>query len=197
MAGLKTVPAVVRDVSEYKTLEMALIENVQREDLNPLEQATAYASLVEDFKLTQEEVAQRVGKDRSSVANYIRLLKLPVEVKEMIQKNQLSMGHARALSSLEKSRDQIELAQRILRQQLNVRQTENLMRNWRNGRKGTFARVVRKPDPNVKAAQGKLQEHFGTKVVISATARGSGKIEIHYRNSDDLIRIYDRILGEE
>src|SRR5688572_4505188 len=128
-AGLKTIPAVVRDVSEFRTLEWALIENIQRQDLNPIEEATAYSSLIDDFHLTQEELAQRVGKDRSSVANYLRLLKLPAEVKDKIQRQELSMGHARALMSLEKAKDQIELANRIIAEQLNVRQVENLIRS--------------------------------------------------------------------
>ena len=188
MAGLKTIPAVVRDVSEFRTLEWALIENIQRQDLNPLEEATAYSSLIEDFQLTQDELAQRVGKDRSSVANYLRLLKLPVEVKEHIQQNRLSMGHARAISSLERAKDQIELANRIISDQLNVRQVENLIRS----RKGTVRAKQpepAKPDPNVKAAQQKLQEHFGTKVSITAS-----RIEVYYESPDDLIRIYELML---
>ena len=196
LVGLKTVPAVIRDVSEYKTLELALIENVQRQDLNPLEEASAYATLIDDFHLTQEEVAQRVGKDRSSIANYVRLLKLPAEIKEKIQKNELSMGHARALSSLEKARDQIELAKKIVAEQLNVRQVENLIRHGKTkARKPVRAAV--KLDPNVKAAQQKLQEFFGTKVIISSNAKGNGKIEIYFQNGNDLIRIYDRIIVDE
>jgi len=187
-AGLKTIPAVIRDVSEFRTLEWALIENIQRQDLNPIEEATAYASLIDDFHLTQEELAQRVGKDRSSVANYLRLLKLPAEIKERIQRNELTMGHARALISLERARDQLELANRIIADQLNVRQVESLIR----ARKGPGKRKSKESapqDPNVRAAQAKLQEHFGTKVII-----GPGKIEIYYENPDDLIRIYEMIV---
>jgi len=196
LAGLKSIPAVVRDVSEYKTLEMALIENVQREDLNPIEEASAFASLIEDFHLTQEEVAQRVGKDRSSIANYLRLLKLPTEIKDKLQKQQLSMGHARALITLEKAREQIELANRIVADQLNVRQVESLIRTWKSkGKKGRPAPETARLDPNVRAAQQKLQEHLGTRVVISGSARGKGKIEIHFESPDDLMRIYDRILN--
>jgi ParB family transcriptional regulator, chromosome partitioning protein len=192
LAGLKTIPAVIRDVSEYKTLEWALIENVQREDLNPIEEATAYASLIEDFELTQEEVALRVGKDRSSVANYIRLLKLPADVQEKVQNQQLSMGHARALSAVDQAAEQIELANRILEEQLNVRQTEELIRLWKEkghkpGKKTTGNGAK---DPNIRAAEQKLQEILGTKVSI-----GSSKIEIHFQDADDLIRIYDRIVN--
>ena len=196
-AGLKTIPAVLKDVSEYKTLELALIENIQRADLNPIEEATAYSSLIEDFQLTQEEVAQRVGKDRSSIANYIRLLKLPEKVKDKIEKTELSMGHARALISLTRAQDQVELAERIVSQQLNVRQVEELIRHWKSAGKKTkkpeSAQAAR--DPNVKAAEGRLQEHFGTRVSIHQAETGKGKIEIHFENMDDLIRIYDLMTG--
>jgi ParB family chromosome partitioning protein len=192
LAGLKTIPAVVRDISEYKTLEWALIENIQREDLNPIEEASAYASLIEDFDLTQEEVALRVGKDRSSVANYIRLLKLPNEIREKVQNQQLSMGHARALSALEKVNDQIQLANRILQEQLNVRQTEDLIRHWKGKvrRQGKKTAADGHKDPNIRAAELKLQEFLGTKVNISAS-----KIEIHFQDADDLIRIYELLIG--
>ncbi|HSP06817.1 MAG TPA: ParB/RepB/Spo0J family partition protein [Acidobacteriota bacterium] len=198
-AGLKSIPAVLKDVSEYKTLELALIENIQRADLNPIEEATAYSSLIEDFQLTQEEVAQRVGKDRSSVANYIRLLKLPDQVKEKIEKSELSMGHARALSSLTRAHDQVELAERIVSQQLNVRQVEDLIRHWKSGgrkpKKAEPASLIL--DPNVKSAEHRLQEHFGTRVFIHQAESGKGKIEIHYENMDDLIRIYDMIVRDK
>lgn len=198
LIGLKTVPAVVRDVSEYRMVEMALIENIQRQDLNPLEEASAYVSLIEDFELTQEELAQRVGKDRSSIANYIRLLKLPMEVKEKIQRQELTMGHARALTSMEKSKEQIELADRIIREQLNVRQTEAMIRNWKaqTKRPQAVSRETPKKDPNVRAAEAKLQEHFGTRVIIHQDAKEKGKIEIYYQDNGDLIRIYDLILSE-
>lgn len=196
LAGLKDIPAVIRDVSEYKTLELALIENIQRQDLNPIEEATAYSSLVEDFQLTQEEVAQRVGKDRSSIANYMRLLKLPNEVKQQIQKQDLSMGHARALSSLEKAKEQIQLANRIVKEQLNVRQTEDLIRNWKTKEKQPHASKPHpeRLDPNVKAAEQKLQEYLGTKVAIHRSGKEKGRIEIHFENEEDLIRIYDLMM---
>ncbi|PWT88790.1 MAG: chromosome partitioning protein ParB [Acidobacteria bacterium] len=192
LAGLKNIPAVIRDVSEYKTLELALIENIQRQDLNPIEEATAFSSLIDDFGLTQEEVALRVGKDRSSVANYIRLLKLPDEIKEQIQRQQLSMGHARALSSLEKMKDQLALAAKIISEQLNVRQTELLIRNWKGNRKSSAPATPEeiKVDPNVRAAELKLQERFGTKVVIAGSS-DKGRIEIYYENAEDLIRIFE------
>ena len=188
-AGLKTIPAVVRDVSEFRTLEWALIENIQRQDLNPLEEATAYASLIDDFHLTQEELAQRVGKDRSSIANYLRLLRLPDEIKAKIERNELTMGHARALISLDKAKDQLELANRIIVEQLNVRQVESLIRSGKASRKKARGASSVPQDPNVRAAQQKLQEYLGTKVAI-----GPAKIEIYYENPDDLIRIYEKLI---
>lgn len=198
LAGLKTIPALIRDVGEYKSLELALVENIQRQDLNPLEEAHAYASLIEDFELTQEEVAQRVGKDRSSIANYVRLLKLPEEIKESIQREELTMGHARAISGLERAQDQIELAHRILAEQLSVRQTELLIRHLHSSRKTDKKTepISASTDPNVKAAEQRLQEYFGTRVVIRQMANHEGKVEIHFQSADDLMRIYDLILTQ-
>ena len=186
-----------KDVSEYKTLELALIENIQRQDLNPIEEATAYASLINEFQLTQDEVAHRVGKDRSSIANYLRLLKLPQEIKERIQNSELTMGHARALSSLDNAAAQIELAARIVAEQLNVRQIEELIRNYKNNGKKQSRKSseAASKDPNVRAAETSLQELFGTKVTIHQAESGKGTLEIHFENGDDLIRIYDLIVG--
>jgi ParB family transcriptional regulator, chromosome partitioning protein len=188
-AGLKTIPAVVRDVSEFRTLEWALVENIQRQDLNPIEEATAYSSLINDFHLTQEELAQRVGKDRSSIANHLRLLKLPGEIKEKIQRGELTMGHARALITLDKAREQLEIANKIVAEQLNVRQVENLIRARKRSPEKKKHSEPHLQDPNVRAAQAKLQEHFGTKVVI-----GPGRIEIYYENPEDLIRIFELLI---
>jgi ParB family transcriptional regulator, chromosome partitioning protein len=194
LAGLQTIPAIVNEVSEYKTLEMALVENIQRQDLNPIEEASAYLSLIKDFDLTQEEIALRVGKDRSSIANFLRLLKLPDQIKEKIQNGILSMGHARAILGMETAKAQLLLAERILSEGLSVRQTEQLVRHWRpgKGRKRAQLEGVSK-DPNIKAAERKLEEHFGTEVIIHA-AGDKGKIEIYYHNNEDLMRIYDLML---
>jgi ParB family chromosome partitioning protein len=199
LAGLKMIPALIRDVSEYKSLELALIENIQRQDLNPLEEAHAYASLIEEFELTQEEVAQRVGKDRSSIANYVRLLKLPEEIKESIQRQELTMGHARAISGLERAEDQLELAHRILAEQLSVRQTELMIRHLQSSRRTVkkSGSVTPSTDPNVKAAEQRLQEYFGTRVVIRQSVNQEGKVEIYFQSADDLMRIYDLILTQQ
>ena len=196
LAGLKAIPAVVQDVSEYKTLELALVENIQRQDLNPIEEASAYVSLMEDFGLTQEEVSLRVGKDRSSIANTIRLLKLPTEIKDRIQAGILSMGHARAILALDIAKEQLLLTERILSEGLNVRQTEQLIRHWKPGRsrKGNKPKGDAVKDPNVKAAERKLEEFLGTEVVIHSNG-DKGRIEIYFHNSEDLLRIYDLLSG--
>jgi ParB family transcriptional regulator, chromosome partitioning protein len=196
LAGLKAIPAVVQDVSEYKTLELALVENIQRQDLNPIEEASAYVSLMEDFGLTQEEVSLRVGKDRSSIANTIRLLKLPADIKDRIQAGILSMGHARAILALDNAKEQLLLTERILSEGLNVRQTEQLIRHWKPGRsrKGNKSKVDAVKDPNVKAAERKLEEYLGTEVMIHSNG-DKGKIEIYFHNSEDLLRIYDLLSG--
>jgi ParB family chromosome partitioning protein len=196
LAGLKAIPAVVQDVSEYKTLELALVENIQRQDLNPIEEASAYVSLMEDFGLTQEEVSLRVGKDRSSIANTVRLLKLPADIKDRIQAGILSMGHARAILALDNAKEQLLLTERILSEGLNVRQTEQLIRHWIPGRsrKGSKSKVDAVKDPNVKAAERKLEEYLGTEVVIHSNG-DKGKIEIYFHNSEDLLRIYDLLSG--
>jgi ParB family transcriptional regulator, chromosome partitioning protein len=196
LAGLTAIPAVVQDVSEYKTLELALVENIQRQDLNPIEEASAYVSLMEDFGLTQEEVSLRVGKDRSSIANTIRLLKLPVEIRDRIQAGILSMGHARAILALDNAKEQLLLTERILSEGLNVRQTEQLIRHWKPGRnrKGNKSKENLVKDPNVKAAERKLEEYLGTEVVIHSNG-DKGKIEIYFHNSEDLLRIYDLLSG--
>ena len=196
LAGLKAIPAVVHDVSEYKTLELALVENIQRQDLDPIEEASAYVSLIEDFGLTQEEVSLRVGKDRSSIANMIRLLRLPEDIKERIQAGILSMGHARAILALEGTKEQLVLVEKILSEGLNVRQTEQLIRHWKPGKSRKNDKLKEDPakDANVKAAERKLEEYLGTEVVIHFSG-DKGKIEIYFHDSEDLLRIYDLLSG--
>jgi ParB family transcriptional regulator, chromosome partitioning protein len=196
LAGLKTIPAVVQEASEYKTLELALVENIQRQDLNPIEEASAYSTLISDFDLTQEEIALRVGKDRSSVANYLRLLKLPDEIRQKIENGTLSMGHARAILGLDSSKEQLVLAERILSEGLNVRQTEQLIRHWKpgKGRKRPRPDAPEAQDPNVKAAQRRLEEQYGTRVLINTNGE-KGVIEIYFHNAQDLMRIYDLLIS--
>lgn len=186
MAGLLKIPAIIKDAPGSHSLEISLIENIQRQELNPLEEAKAYLILLKDFNLKQDDVAKRVGKKRSSIANYLRILKLPPKVQSLIKKGDLSLGHAKALSSLEGARPQIKLAEEIIKRSLSVRQAENLA--LRLSIRGT-KRSSRKIDPNLLAAENELQKALGTKVRI-VKGKGSGKIEIRFYSEDELERLY-------
>jgi ParB family transcriptional regulator, chromosome partitioning protein len=192
LAGLTHVPTIVREASDAQALQMALVENLQREDLNPLEAAEAYQKLVADFGLTQEELAGRLGRDRSSVANSLRLLRLPKRIREDVAEGTLSEGHARALLGLEKTADQLKARDEVVRRGLNVRGTEALVRRLRSP--GT--KSVREPsqDPNLGALEDQLRTTLGTKVRIVADGKG-GTLHITYFSSHDLGRIADIILG--
>lgn len=188
LAGLTEVPCIVREFEEQKVMELALVENLQREDLNPIEEAEGYRRLMNTFDLTQEEISKRVGKSRSAVANALRLNNLCDEVKEMLKDERLTQGHARALLPLNAAK-QLELAERIIENGLNVRQTEVLVKN---------AGEEKKPAPKkasnpmtqkyYKDVENSLSSRFGTKVKISEGAK-KGKIEIEYYSKDDLERI--------
>lgn len=188
LAGLTEVPCIVRDFEEQKVMELALVENLQREDLNPIEEAEGYRRLMNTFALTQEEISKRVGKSRSAVANALRLNNLCDEVKEMLKDERLTQGHARALLSLDAEK-QFELAERIIENGLNVRQTEVLVKNA-----GVEKKPVSKKNSNqmtqkyYKDVENSLSSRFGTKVKISEGAK-KGKIEIEYYSKDDLERI--------
>ena len=188
--GLLRVPALVREVSNEKLLEVSLIENIQRENLNPIEEARAYHRLAHEFGLTQEEVAQRTGKDRSTIANFLRLLKLPKDIQQMIQEGILSMGHARALLGLEPHSLQREIAEKACAQGWSVRQLE---RTIAAGRKAKPKKIVQNPlDPNVRAALEHLERVLGTRVRIVENGP-RGKIEIEYYSQEDLHRLYDHL----
>lgn len=194
-AGLDRVPVVIQDVSEHHALEIALIENIQREDLNPLEEAGAYRYLVDTFDLSQEDVAQRVGKDRSTVANALRLLRLPEKIKEMLTANQLSMGHARALLSLELDEDVIEAGNEIIRKKLSVRDTEKLIKKIKNFDGTVKDKPVTSKDPETTNLINELEMHLGTQVRLVGKSRG-GKIEISYHDRSDLTRLVDQLIGK-
>lgn len=191
-AGLTTVPVVVKElVQESDALQVALIENIQREDLNPMEEAIAYEQLHQEFGLTQEEIAKRVGKERSTVANFLRLLKLPDRVKKLLGAGQLSMGHARALLALDTAKKQEALAERIVKRNLNVRQTEILASG------GPAPASKKEPSPKdvfTKDAEEKLTKILRTKVEIDRKRRG-GKIVVRFSNEEDLIRLFDEMSG--
>ncbi len=187
MAGLVVVPALVKEVSSGEALEMALVENLQREDLNPIEEAEAYLRLQDEFGLTQEEVARRVGRDRSSVANALRLLRLPKRVRADLIAGALSEGHARALLSLERGADQLRVRDQVVRLGLSVRATEALARRLK--RPPRMNRVSPPGEPAVRAAEDALRQALGTKVRISRKGT-SGRIEIEFYSMEDLDRLY-------
>lgn len=195
-AGLDRVPVVIQDVSENDALEIALIENIQREDLNPLEEAEAYRYLIDTFSLGQEVVARRVGKDRSSVANSLRLLRLPEKIKEMLTTNQLSMGHARTLLSLEQDEDIIEAGNEVIRKKLSVRETEKLIKKIKNFSSSTkVLSAGNKVDDFAKRElESNLEQHLGAQVRLVKKGKG-GKIEICYHNQEDLNRLIEQLVG--
>lgn len=186
-AGLREVPVVIQDISDDAALEIALIENIQREDLNVIEQAEAFHSLIEKFHLSQEEMARRVGKDRSTVANSLRLLKLPSTIKNDILEERLSMGHARAILSLETSELMEQARQDILAKHLSVRETENLVKRLKTKR---TVKSKALPAPEITAVVESLKRHFMTKVAIRQSGKG-GKVEISFSSQDELTRIID------
>ena len=198
-AGLTRIPAVLRDVSDDKILELALIENIQREDLNPIEEALAYKKLIETLGLTQETVAERVGRDRSYVTNYLRLLRLPEDIQQLLQVGRLSTGHARTLIALEDADVQRRLARRIIEQDLSVRATEKLVRARLEDRSAKVSRAASEPaDANVRAAETKLRRRFGTQVrIVRAKGASAGRIELEFYNSTDLDRLYSLLLNNE
>ena len=191
-AGLSKIPVLIRNMSQSQQYEASLIENLQREDLNPMEIALAYKRMAEDLALTQQQVAEKVGKDRASVANYIRLLKLPEEIQKMITQEKLSMGHARALITLEDPELQQTCARQISRNGLSVRNVEKLIQKLKQAPK---EKKLAPQDPDLMAVQEDLLRHFGTKVAISGRSN-KGVIKIHYYSLDDLNRIYEKIKGD-
>ena len=188
-AGLLKVPVVVRDIPDDRLLAAALIENIQREDLNPIEEAQAYRRLADEFQLTQEQIADAVGKDRSSVANYVRLLRLPNEVRENVAAGALSMGHARAVLALADEAAQLRLARDIVAKQLSVRETEVLVKK---AGEPPAKRDEPEKDVHTRAAEDKLRFALGTRVRIVRKGKG-GRIEIDFASEDELHRIYEQL----
>ena len=195
LAGLKTIPVIVKELTDAEVLELALIENLQREDLNPLEEAEAYQNLIDEHGLTQEELSKRVGKRRSSVANMLRLLRLPVEVRRMLLVGQISMGHARAILGVSGSRAQIDLARRVVKQSLSVRECEELTRRGASpgSKRKRPARQDRYTPAEFRVVES-LQRRLGTKVDLKKGGRG-GKVVITYYAAEELERIIAVIEG--
>jgi len=194
LAGLEYVPVVVSINAPEEVFELALIENIQREDLNPIEEALAYKELQEKYRLTQEEIAQRVGKERSSVANALRLLSLPEEIRGDIIEVRLSMGHARALLALEEDDERIRIKKRILSEELSVREVERLIKNLKSGIQVERRSQTILHDPQIKFIEQEMSKILGTKVKIKA--RGAkGKVVIDYYSAEDLDRIFNAVIG--
>ncbi|HNV86677.1 MAG TPA: ParB/RepB/Spo0J family partition protein [Candidatus Omnitrophota bacterium] len=196
LAGMEKIPAVIKEVSPDKILEAALVENIQREDLNPIEEALAYGKLIEEQKLSQDDVAKRVGKNRSTVANSLRLLRLPREVQDLVGGDAISAGHARALVSLFSPEHQRAVAQKIARENLSVRQTEELVQNILAGKRP--AKRTRRLDPHIEALERKLENRIGTRVRVFNNKKNQGRIEIKYFSLDELDRILEILqIGRE
>jgi len=193
LAGLLRIPAIVKDVSDDRMLEIALIENLQREELNPIEEAGAYQTLINELSLTQQEIADRVGKQRATIANALRLLNLPDEVQALVKSGRLAAGHAKALASLADAKEQTELARRIAGDGLSVRQAEAIAARMAK-RASRAARKSTPRDPNVEAAEQALQRALGTRVRIVQGRKG-GRLEIHFFSDEELERVYELVLS--
>lgn len=193
MAGLTAIPAYIRTISDENVMEMALVENIQREDLNSIEIALAYAHLMENENMTQEKVAERVGKSRVAVANHLRLLKLPAQVQMALQKKEIDMGHARALLSLDSPSQQLKVFEAIKRNGSSVRQVEEIVKKLKNGEEtevgGKRLAPATKTPEEYKLLRNRLNHFFGTKVALSVNDSGKGKISISFSNEEELERI--------
>ena len=193
LLNMKKVPVIIKNLSRNEAMEVAIIENIQREDLNPIEEAEAYKYLSETFTLTQEDIAKRVGKDRSTVANLIRILKLPEEVRENVSRGTLSLGHARALLAIENPEELIEAGRVIVKKGFSVRDTEKFIKSLTEKKSRAMKKLSsQEGDLLINAIKERLQLKFGTKVAIKGN-RKKGKIEIEYFNQDDMNRILENL----
>jgi ParB family chromosome partitioning protein len=196
-AGLKEVPVLVKEAEGREALELSLIENLQRENLNPIEEAEAFKRLTEEFNVSQGELATRLGKDRTTITNALRLLKLPLEVRNQLLQNRITSGHARAILSLETKEKQKELCSRIIQKGLSVREAEAIAKRWseKPKKKGPSDRRRGELESQLNGLQDSLRQYLGTKVRITPNGK-RGKIEIEYYSNEDLGRIIETILGK-
>lgn len=194
LAGLTRVPVVIREVPDDQLLEIALIENIQRENLNPIEEAQAYRKLIETVGLTQEALATRVGRDRSYITNYLRLLKLPNDLQQLVVEGRLSTGHARTVLGLSQEELQRRVVRQIIEGGLSVRATEQLVQKLTQEKPAKGSLTARAVDPNVRAAETKLRRALGTQVKIHMAGDGRGRVEISFFNAQDLDRIYSLLV---
>ncbi len=190
-AGLEKIPAIIKDVSPAEAVEIALIENIQREDLDPVETAMAFDKLMKEFKLTQEELSQRVGKDRATIANYLRILRLPEEIKSYLKEGSLTLGHAKAIASLDDPKKQIETSHIVIKKSLSVRQTEELVRKIIKSQ----VKIKKEKIPEIEELENKLISHLGYKVKIIPKGK-RGKLEIFYSSLDELDGIIERLMRD-
>lgn len=197
LAGLKEVPVIVRNYTEQEIVEISLIENIQREDLNPIEEAQAYRRLLTEFNLKQDEVAERVSKSRTAVTNSMRLLKLCDEVQQMIIDDMITTGHARALISIEDAEQQYTIAQKVFDEKLSVRDVEKLVKNLNKPEKAKKEPITDKALEAVyQDLEEKLKQSLGTKVAITSKGSGAGKLEIEFYTHDDLEKLIDLLIGK-
>lgn len=194
IAGIKEVPVIIKDYTEQEIVEIGLIENIQRENLNPIEEAMAYKRLLEEFSLKQDEVAERVSKSRTAVTNSMRLLKLNEKVQQMIIDEMISTGHARALLAIDDKEQQFILANKIFDEKLSVRETEKLIKDIKNPKKPKEKKVIENAFV-YNNLEEKMKEVMGTKVSISSKGKGKGKIEIEYYSDKELERMFDMIMS--
>jgi ParB family chromosome partitioning protein len=195
MAGLTEVPVVVQEVADPLMLELALIENIQREDLNAIETAHAYERLGTELGLSQEEIGRRTGKDRTTITNTLRLLRLPPEVQLLLAEHRLSMGHARAVLGLPTAEQQIEIAEKAAAQGLSVRQVEAMVQERTSADRLPETKKQSAPDPNVRAAADELERALGTRVRLIAVNEQKGRIEIDYFSPEELDRLFQLLVG--
>lgn len=193
LAGFDKIPAVIKTIKDDELLEIALIENIQRDNLNPIEESKAYRDLLEEHGYTQENLAKRVGKNRSTIANFIRLLQLPEVIQKDLSEAKLSTGHARALLSLENEDEQVELRNQVIQKNLSVRETEEAVRSAKRPEQQKPMPKKEEITPQMALNQDRLRERLGTKVVIKPSGK-KGKIEIEYYNADDFNRLFSQLL---
>ncbi len=200
MVGLETIPAYIRIANDQESLEMALVENIQRQDLDPIEIALSYQRLIDEVKVTQEKLSDRVGKKRSTIANYLRLLKLDPIIQTGMRDNFISMGHGRALINIEKKKDQLAIYEKVVSERLSVRETEHLVKNFKQPKSETLTQVK---SPNkeelptyVTKGIAAMKEHLSAKVDVNTSARGKGKIVIPFHSKEEFQRIKKILTGE-
>ena len=198
LVGLETIPAYIRIANDQESLEMALVENIQREDLDPIEIALSYERLIEEINLTQEQMSERVGKNRSTIANYLRLLKLDPIVQTGMRDGFLSMGHGRALINIENTSDQLDIYEKIIQDSLSVRATEALVKNYKEGKKSGKSTPVKSKVPDfIQEGKKEFASYFGAKVDVKVAQKGNGKLIIPFSSEEDFKRLKKLISGAE